>query len=255
MQISTPLRMTRALGVAFAFALLIQLAPTAADPASAAVSWQAGRIRSDAWCAAHVQHRQEIRPMNRPFNRAGAQPRARVWPFRRVTGNFTGTTGEIIQWAACKWGFNVNALRAQAVVESYWTQTNLGDWTTDARNCAPFHGIGQDGRPGQCPESVGMLQVRAPYVPLRIARGATRSTAYNLDAYLAIWRSCWRGEETWLNQFERGRNYTAGDEWGCIGRWFTGRWYTPVGIDYTNRVQAYYRQQIWRTVSFRNWRP
>ena len=95
------------MGVAFAFALLIQLAPAATEPVSAAVSWQAGPIRGDAWCAARVQHRQEIRPMNRPFNRAGAQLRTRAWPFRRVTGNFTGTTDEIIQWAACKWGFNV----------------------------------------------------------------------------------------------------------------------------------------------------
>src|SRR5262245_64477950 len=112
-------RASRAVGVAFAVTILTQLAPPAAEPAAAAVSGQAGPTHSDAWCAARVQHRREIRPMNRPFNRAGAQPRGRAWPFRRVTGNFTGTTGEIIQWAACKWGFNVNALRAQAAIESY----------------------------------------------------------------------------------------------------------------------------------------
>jgi hypothetical protein len=255
MQFSTRSRTTRALGIGFALTLLTQLAPAAAEPVAAAVSWQAGPTHRDAWCAARVKHRREIRPMNRPFNRAGAQPRGRAWPFRRVTGNFTGTTDEIIQWAACKWGFNVRALRAQAVRESYWTQTNLGDWTTEASRCAPFHPLGADGRPGQCPESVGMMQVRAPYVPLRIARGATRSTAYNLDTYLAIWRSCWRGEETWLNQFERGRQYAAGDEWGCIGRWLTGRWYVPASITYIAEVKSLFRQRIWRTAAFRNWRP
>ena len=36
----------------------------------------------------------------------------------RVTGNFTGTTDEIIQWAACKWGWSDDVVRAQAVRES-----------------------------------------------------------------------------------------------------------------------------------------
>ena len=38
----------------------------------------------------------------------------------RVTGNFTGTTAEIIQWAACKWGIDEDTMRAAAVQESYW---------------------------------------------------------------------------------------------------------------------------------------
>ena len=37
---------------------------------------------------------------------------------RRITGNFTGTTDEILQWAACKWGIDVNIIRAEAVTES-----------------------------------------------------------------------------------------------------------------------------------------
>jgi hypothetical protein len=248
-------------GGAVASILLIQVDAAAAGQAQAPtqqtvrVAWEAGPLRSDAYCAARVGNRKEIRPMNRRFNRAGAQSRSKVVPFRRVTGNFTGSTGEIIQWAACKWGFNVRALRAQVAKESYWAQTTLGDWTTDPSRCAPLHRIGADGRPGECPESVGLMQVRAPYVPYRIAIGATRSSAYNLDVALAIWRSCWRGDETWLNHVERGRQYRAGDEWGCIGRWFTGRWYVPEGIAYTNAVKDYFRRRIWLTVSFRNWRP
>jgi hypothetical protein len=252
-------RIRRARALAAASVLVVtavtQLAPGASEPVAAAVTWQAGPLRSDAWCAARVNDRREVRPMNRPYNRAGAQPRPGARPFRRVTGNFTGTTDEIIQWAACKWGFNVRALRAQAAIESYWTQTNLGDWTTDPARCAPFHRIGADGRPGECPESVGVMQIRAPYFPPRVNYGAGRSTAFNLDAYLAVWRSCWRGDEYWLNHVERGRDYRAGDEWGCIGRWFTGRWYTPAGIEYTNRVKDYFRRRIWVTESFRNWRP
>ena len=40
--------------------------------------------------------------------------------YRRVTGNFTGTTDEIIQWAACKWGIDEDIVRAQMAKESWW---------------------------------------------------------------------------------------------------------------------------------------
>ena len=53
-----------------------------------------------------------------------------------------------------------------------------------------------------------------------------------------MWRSCWRGDETWLNQVERGREYRAGDEWGCIGRWFSGRWYTQPSLEYIAAVEG-----------------
>ena len=71
----------------------------------------------------------EIRPGNAGYN-------ATTWgawssSFPRATGSFTGTTDQIIQWAACKWGFDEDTLRAQVAKESWWTQTNLGDWTTN----------------------------------------------------------------------------------------------------------------------------
>jgi hypothetical protein len=44
------------------------------------------------------------------------------WLLRRVDGRFTGTTDEILQWAACKWGLPDNLLRADAVDESTWFQ-------------------------------------------------------------------------------------------------------------------------------------
>ena len=42
-------------------------------------------------------------------------------------GNFTGTTTEIFQWAACKWGIDEDTLRAVAVQESDWHQSAVGD--------------------------------------------------------------------------------------------------------------------------------
>src|SRR5262249_35985684 len=53
----------------------------------------------------------------------------------RVDGNFTGSTNEIIQWGACKWGFDEEITRARAVQESYWRQSKRGDQSHDARTC------------------------------------------------------------------------------------------------------------------------
>lgn len=44
-----------------------------------------------------------------------------------VDGQFTGTTDEIIQCAACKWGYPAELARAQAVEESNWDQSTVGD--------------------------------------------------------------------------------------------------------------------------------
>ncbi len=45
-----------------------------------------------------------------------------TWLLRRVDGQFTGTTDEIFQWAACKWGLPDNLIRADAAQESTWFQ-------------------------------------------------------------------------------------------------------------------------------------
>ena len=50
-----------------------------------------------------------------------------------ITGDFTGTTQEILKWAACKWGIDQDVVFAQAAVESWWQQTELGDWTTNVK--------------------------------------------------------------------------------------------------------------------------
>ena len=51
---------------------------------------------------------------------------------------------------------------------------------------------------------------------------------------------------------ERGRQYAAGDAWGCIGRWFSGRWYTAAANDYIARVQDYLARRVWTTSDFAN---
>ena len=77
-----------------------------------------------------------------------------------------------------------------------------------------------------------------------------RSTAYNLDIALAARRNCYEGLEPWLNTVERGATYAAGDLWGCVGMWFSGRWYTQPSIDYINHVKDYLNRRIWTTPDF-----
>ena len=115
-----------------------------------------------------------------------------------ISGDFTGTTEEILRWAACKWGISQDIVFAQAAVESWWRQSTLGDWGTEAKFCPPGHGLGTDGRPGECPQSYGILQNRYPYEEASWP-GIGTSTAMNADAAYAIWRSCYDGYEVWLN--------------------------------------------------------
>lgn len=219
-------------------------------------------LPSDAECAARVRKTPENKGDNRTFNATkGSQtlpadffgsavdPRANTVIAKRVTGNFTGTTDEILQWAACKWGIDENMVRAQAAVESWWHQDTLGDWTTDPTRCAPGRGLGVDGDPEKCPESFGVLQTRYPYM-----QGAwpsmEKSTAFNADLAYAVWRSCYEGYEWWLNDVERGWDYAAGDAYGCFGRWFSGRWHTEAAEGYIERVKGYYNTRIWESENF-----
>ena len=132
------------------------------------------KLPSGAQCARWVRARpiKEDKGVNKPFNRrtgarlaanflAGDKPQADKKLVPRVNGDFTGTTAEILRWAACKWGINQNVGFAQAAVESWWRQTTKGDWETSG--CPPGHGPGVDGKPGLCPQSWGILQNRYPY--------------------------------------------------------------------------------------------
>jgi autotransporter family porin len=165
----------------------------------------------------------------------------------RINGNFTGTTKEILRWAACKWGINQNIVFAQAAVESWWRQTTKGDYGTDRSACPPGHRTLN--AQGQCAQSYGILQNRYPYETSSWP-GIGRSTAMNADTAYAIWRSCYDGYETWLNTVERGSQYHAGDAWGCVGRWFAGRWRTAPALQYISKVQQYMHEKIWTTPDF-----
>ncbi len=236
--------------------------PPVSDPVYFHTLPPGATLPSGASCARMVQASPspENRPANEPFNAtvgqevgpglfpAGDSPQVHTLAYR-VDGDFTGTTEDILRWAACKWGIDQDIVFAQAAVESWWNQTQLGDWRSAAGFCAPGHGLSADGRSGLCPASYGILQTK--YIYEKLAWPAIRaSTAMNVDVTYAIWRSCYDGYEVWLNDQPRGEQYHAGDVWGCIGRWSSGSWYTPEANQYIARVRAYLREQVWTKQDF-----
>jgi autotransporter family porin len=218
-------------------------------------------LPSDVQCAELVRPAGERKPLNTPFNYTvvtqtlaadffkQSNPKANTDIAARVTGNFTGTTDEILQWIACKWGVDEDVVRAQAATESTWRQYAMGDWSTRAKRCAPDHGLGVDGRSGLCPESWGILQVKYYFYPSTWP-GIATSTAFNADVAFAIWRACYEGYETWLGVAEHGSDYKAGDLWGCIGRWYAGKWHTPNAEFYIGIVKRKLDNKVWLSRNF-----
>ena len=235
-------------------------APHTAAPAYFHTLPPGAKLPTGTQCAKWVRARPapENKGMNRRYNHTdgqyvgkqfftGDKPQANRLLAPRINGHFTGTTKEILRWAACKWGIDQNLVFAQAAVESWWRQTTKGDW--ESSGCPPGHGPGVDGRKGLCPQSWGILQNRYPYEKSSWP-GIARSTAMNADTAYAIWRSCYDGYETWLNTVPHVGKYHAGDAWGCVGRWFAGRWHTAPAQGYIAKVRTYLREKIWTKPDF-----
>jgi hypothetical protein len=239
-------------------------APTAVVAGLSGTLTPGSPLPSEAICAARV-HRSsfEPRPDNQTANNTvptaaqlsglapwspamGLDPRADTLR-TQITGNFTGTTDEILQWVACKWGFDPNIIRAEAVVESYWHQSQRGDWTTGQSYCPPgtFDGSG-------CYQSYGILQIKWYYFqdtwPM-----SRDDTAFNVEYVYGMLRACYEGWTTYLEQgtpLPGYPHYVAGDLWGCLGRWYSGWWYTQGAVDYIASVKAALAQQVWLSPNF-----
>jgi hypothetical protein len=181
-------------------------------------------------------------PAPRPVSIGGASAAFNATFAGRIDGNFTGTTDEIIQWASCKWGFDEDVTRARAIAESFWIQSSAGDNTSSPATCAEI------GKAAPCSESYGLLQVRFTAHVGTYPRAA-ESTAFNLDYTLANTRACYEGDLTWLNNFERGGTYARGDLWGCVGLWFSGRWYVN-NQPYIATVQGHLAEKPWLKAGF-----
>jgi autotransporter family porin len=239
------------------------------DDATRALSAQAlppgSALPSDAQCAAQVPASTwEPRPANDSANHTvpTAQQLANLgtWdPSRgmnaksdalrqRVTGHYTGTTDQILQWVACKWGIDPDIARAQAVVESYWRMGQVGDLTSDPSGCPP-HAAYQG---SQCYQSYGILQIKYQYYKGAFPM-ARQDTALNADYVFGWIRNCDEGWADYLYDLSPDSGYPkyhAGDIWGCLGFWFSGGWYNSGAIRYISSVQNTYNQKVWLTSAF-----
>ncbi len=193
----------------------------------------------------------------------------------RVTGHFTGTTDEIFQWAACKWGLPDNVLRGMAVRESTWFQYE----TYPSGRCVTYYGCGDffssetradrkvfcdgldtfghdyqvDYGDGYCPKTfsiLGEMSWSNPSWGFAWAGNQNgtfpfnrNSTAFAADYLAAHLRGCYNGWEWWLNK-------TGGDLWGCVGSWYSGDWHSAAADGYISRVKNEISNHRWLQASW-----
>lgn len=201
----------------------------------------------------------------------------------RVDGQFTGTTDEIFQWAACKWGLPDNVLRGIAVRESTWYQfltyskTNNRCWTN--WSCGDFfttatadsdkfctyistfgHNYEADYGNGLCPKTFSITGImswdnpawEAPYPAFPNNSNGTfpfsrNSTAFAEDYVGSYLRGCYNGWIHWLGP--------SGDLWGCVGSWYSGDWHTTDANGYISRVKNEISTHRWLQASWPNDKP
>jgi len=190
-----------------------------------------------------------------------------TWLLPRVDGQFTGTTDEIFQWAACKWGLPDDLLRTIAAGESTWYQYetypsdrcvlhfSCGDLFTTATSdsstyCNAIAKFGYDYQadygPGLCPKTfgiVGVMDWEAPsWGQMQDNQNGTfpfnrDSTAFAVDYIGSYLRGCYEGWITWLGP--------SGDLWGCVGSWYSGDWHSAAANGYISRIQTMLNDYVW----------
>jgi hypothetical protein len=173
-------------------------------------------------------------------------PRWNKYILDRITGDYKGTTDEIFQWAAAKWGLPDNLLRTMAYMESNWRQSNYGDYVNDRTLCPR----GYIRVP--CPVTFGIVGTKSTSWP-GIYPWNRVSTAAAVDVLGGWLRGCYEGWVWWLRAHgNRSRGvYHAGDIWGCVGAWYSGNWHdgSPQrrddGESYSLRAQHWDQVKEW----------
>ena len=215
---------------------------------------QAGSVTVAVNCLSVPAYR-EIRPANTTANRTPGAPipasyRQEFNPGfdaykAQVTGQgCLGTTEQILEWAARKWGFAdqpspfggpalkmPDLAKAMAVQESDWRQWLQGD--NHSGQCAWTGG-------SACPypdgyQSYGILQVKRTSWPGSYPLSA-QSTAFAADYAMAAVRHHYDGA-SWLPSLK-------GDLWGAVEAWYTGK-NDASGDGYRARVYNSYLTKPW----------
>ncbi len=211
------------------------------------------------------------------------------WLLPRVDGQFSGTTDEIIQWAACKWGISDNLLRGQAVRESTWYEglhfsdgqcywnRGCGDGfsgptaasTTYCNGIAAFgHDYQKDtnstvgaypytAQTGLCPQTFSIIGIKswddpAWQAPGPAYQGNQNGTfPFNRDSTAFAMDY----EASYLRGCDEGWISwlpSKGDIWGCVGSWFSGDWHSAGADNYISLVQGEITNHSWLTTNFAN---
>lgn len=195
---------------------------------------------------------------------SGGDERARRFA-NRVTGRkTTGTTDEIIQWAAYKWGIDPNILRAVGVSESSWYQAHylrsqpvkwygFGDF--ERRPCTSrfpasrtyVYPDGTRADRGRCPQSFGFVQWKFTAWPGSFPHSID-SLPFNLDAFGARMR-------TWYEGYSYCGARARGDMWHALDSHYSGdcnRRGRVAGRDtrYVSGVKSHLARRPWRSASF-----
>ena len=152
----------------------------------------------------------------------------------RITGDFSGSTEDILRWAACKWGFDEDITRSRAWTESSWSMLTAGDRNNEDWVCALL------GLSAPCPQSYGLLQVKGT-IHEGTYPASVESTAWGVDYAMAWQRACFEGAFTWLSS----QGYQAGDVEGCVGAWYSGEWYDAQASRYIAEVARNLEARPW----------
>jgi hypothetical protein len=245
---------------------------------------------SDAAAAALVTRQAETRPLNaRPYSLDGVhypavndyvpstaqvrrfrssrtssgQPALRFNPYLRyVDGRDTlhdPSTDDLIQWSAHKWGIPENWLRAEYVLESYWSQFWLGDEHPVPQSW--YDRYPPQARVAGTPEvyrSMGITQVQwEPNGSLGPGSEPLRweSTAFNLDYQAAMVRFYFDNPDGARSAWGDA-SYAPCQAWQSIGGWFRPYpWGNADQAGYVAKVRANLSDRAWTSSHFQSWTP
>lgn len=163
-----------------------------------------------------------------------------------VTGGFSGTTDEILQWVAHKWGIPEDVVRAVAVNESGWRMSQLGDRHT-VSDPSRYPVQSRIAGTSDVYQSLGIMQVK--WTPEGLHQGTEplrwKSTAFNADYWGAVVRYYYDGLCYWC-----GPDYSAGQEWASIGAWYSPSPWASSSVTYVASAKNHMTLKPWTQPGF-----
>jgi hypothetical protein len=226
---------------------------------------------SDAQAAADVTPEPENRPANTAANQymptaaelqafyAATDPQgqtpAQLNPYAQfVTGHYTGTTDEIIQWAAWKWGIPADWLRAEYVKESRWNQSAVGDLATVTpaiyNEYPPQARVPSTDEVYQSMGITGEKWIPDTSVGLGTEPLRWESTAFNIDYQAAAIRFYYDNPDG-LRSAWGDSTYSPGNGWDSLGGWYEPYpWLNAGQLAYIADVQADLAARAWAQPGF-----